>query len=280
MGYSSIAIYGMGRFGRALAGALPEGLLVRTGGRSVAPTGFEADYAQGVAAFLKDLPGSLIVLSVPDDALESVAKEFAALPGARAHDFVHTSGARGAEAIQELADSNLGVFHILQSFPPEGGAELVAGSYVTVAGDQILVDGLVDLAEALQLHVVKQPDPFGRAAYHAAAVLASNSLVALLDIGRELLEQSGIPADESAKMLVPLVRGTLANVQSQGLYEGLTGPVVRGDAGTIERHLGVLKGKPRQAYVAMMLAVADTAEGSGRTPDDKLKRIRDLLNQG
>lgn len=277
MAIPPVAIYGMGRFGRALAGALPKGLLVRTGGRSPAPAGFEQNYVQGVAAFMQGLGGSLVFLSVPDDALESVAAEFAAQPDAVSHDYVHTSGARGTEAIQALDHSNIGVFHILQSFPAEGGATKIPGSYVTVAGDFALVNGLKELADALNLIVVEQPDPFDHAAYHAAAVLASNALVALLDAGRELLEQAGIPAAEAAKMLLPLARGTLENVQAQGLEVALTGPVARGDVGTVRRHLAVLTGRARTTYIAMMLAAVDTAERAGRTPAGRLEEIRELL---
>ncbi|MCA8935509.1 MAG: DUF2520 domain-containing protein [Planctomycetes bacterium] len=279
MAIPSIAIYGMGRFGRALAGALPEGVLVRTGGRSRAPHGYEDLHAQGPAAFMHDLKAELVILSVPDDALETVAAELAAQPGAVGRFYVHTSGARGADAIIALADSDIGVFHILQSFPLEGGSALIPGSYATVAGEPKLVGVLRELAEVLKLTVLEQPDPFDHAAYHAAAVLASNALIALLDTGCQLLMQAGIPAAQAEKMLIPLAQGTLQNAQSQGLLDALTGPVARGDVGTIQQHLSILTGESRQAYIAMMLSVADTAARSGRTPSDKLSEIRRLLTQ-
>jgi predicted short-subunit dehydrogenase-like oxidoreductase (DUF2520 family) len=274
-----VAIYGMGRFGRALAGALPAGVLARTGGRSPAPPGWDDGYVRGVAGFLEGLTAQVVFLAVPDDALVAVAQEFAALPAAKNHDYVHASGVRGAEAIGALGDSEIGVFHILQSFPAEDGAARIPGSYVTIAGDVRLAGRLKELAATLGLTPVMQPDPFDHVAYHAAAVLASNALIGLLDAGRELLVQAGLDPEAAGRMLIPLSRGTLANAERVGVKEALTGPVVRGDTGTIQRHLDVLTGDARRTYVAMMLAVCDTAERAGRTPPEKLAEIRELLRK-
>lgn len=277
----NVAIYGMGRFGRALASALPAGALLRTGGRS-RPAVPDARYRQGAEAFLQGLPpGSLVVLSVPDDALETVANEFAALPGAGALLFVHTSGARGPEAIERLAGAGAqtGVFHLLQSFPSEGGHELIRGSCGAVAGGPEIRAVLHTLAGALGVTLLELSDQ-QRVPYHAAAVLASNALVALLDAGAEMLRQAGIPAEHAGRMLTPLARGTLHNAEKLGPQAALTGPVVRGDVGTIRRHLAVLSGDARRLYIAVMLAACDTAERSGRTPADKLAEIRALLGEG
>jgi predicted short-subunit dehydrogenase-like oxidoreductase (DUF2520 family) len=277
-----VAIYGMGRFGRALVGALaargqPP---LRTGGRS-RPAADDGVYRQGAEAFLDGLmPGTLVVLSVPDDALETVANEFAAIPGAAGLLFVHTSGARGPEVLEPLAGvgAQIGVFHLLQSFPPEHGHTLIRGSYGAVAGGPELRAALHTLADALGVTLLELSEQ-QRVPYHAAAVLASNALAALLDAGGELLAQAGIAPEHAQRMLIPLARGTLQNAETLGPRAALTGPVVRGDVGTIRRHLGVLGGEVRSLYVAVMLAACDTAERSGRTPPDKLAEIRALLNQ-
>jgi predicted short-subunit dehydrogenase-like oxidoreductase (DUF2520 family) len=267
-----IAVYGMGRFGRAFAAALDVRKLplVRVGGRGEAPHGWETLYARSVPAFLRGLePGTLVVLSVPDDALPSVAAEFA---GSECR-FVHTSGSQGPEAIAPLKG---GVFHILQSFPPEGGEALIPGSYGAIAGPDLPV--LRELAAALEITAIELTDA-QRVPYHAAAVLASNAMVALLDAGRAILEQAGIAPGHAGKMLIPLARGALANAQTIGFEQALTGPVVRGDVGTIERHLKILTGANRRAYVSAMLAAADMAQRSGRTDAAKLAKIRKLLEK-
>lgn len=279
-----IAIYGMGRFGRALAGALAARgrAPVRTGGRSAPPPGRDTSYRCGAAAFLQGLSaGTLVVLSVPDDALETVANEFAALPGAGAMHYAHSSGVRGPEVLEPLASAGAqtGVFHLLQSFPPEGGRELIPGSFGTVAGGPELRAVLLQLAAGLGVTAIELSAD-QRVAYHVAAVLASNALVALLDTGAGLLTQAGISVEHAGKMLIPLARGTLRNAEALGLHAALTGPVVRGDVGTIRRHLQMLGGEARRLYIAAMLAAADTAERSGRTPATKLAEIRRLLAEG
>jgi predicted short-subunit dehydrogenase-like oxidoreductase (DUF2520 family) len=270
-----IAIYGMGRFGRALASALDRRKLplVRVGGRSAAPEGWQTLYARGPEAFLRGLKaGTLVVIAVPDDALPTVARQLADADGLL---FAHTSGARGPEAILPLQG---GVFHILQSFPPTGGEALIPGSYGAVAGEPGLIATLHELATALEITVIELTEA-QRVPYHAAAVLAGNAVVSLLDVGRGILEAAGIPAEHAQRMLIPLARGALQNAQALGAEKALTGPVVRGDVGTIERHLKVLTGANRRAYVSAMLTVADLAERSGRTDPGKLKAIRELLNQ-
>lgn len=263
-----VAIYGMGRFGRALAGALPDGVLARTGGRATAH-----------AAFLDGLkPGTLVMLSVPDDAIAPVASAFAEVEGVSEFSFVHPSGVSGAELLQPLTDMGAlaGVFHILQSFPPTSGHARVAGSYAAISGEPPMQEKLKQLATAIGCIYFELKDD-QRVAYHAAAVLASNALIGLLDAGRELLVQAGIDSGIAGKLLIPLARGTLANAEAVGAQQALTGPVMRGDTGTIKRHLGVLSGDVRRSYVATMLAACDTAERAGHTPADKLAAIRKLL---
>jgi len=72
--------------------------------------------------------------------------------------------------------------------------------------------------------------------YHAAAVVASNYLVTLLAVSTQLLEGSGIAPEATLKVLLPLVRGTLNNIEKRGVAEALTGPIARGDTGTVESH--------------------------------------------
>jgi predicted short-subunit dehydrogenase-like oxidoreductase (DUF2520 family) len=278
MAIPQIAIYGMGRFGRAFAAALDARRLplVRVGGRSPAPECWQTRYARGPEAFTRGLkPGTLIVIAVPDDSLSGVARELAAQPGARECLFAHSSGVRGPEAILPLTG---GVFHILQSFPPSGGEALIPGSYGTIAGDAKLLDFLRALATALEITVIELTEA-QRVPYHVAAVLAGNATVSLLDVGRGILEESGIAPEHAQRMLVPLARGALQNAQALGFEQALTGPVVRGDTGTIRRHLEALTGPHRRAYVSAMQAVADLAERSGRTDPVKLQAIRELLAQ-
>jgi predicted short-subunit dehydrogenase-like oxidoreductase (DUF2520 family) len=82
--------------------------------------------------------------------------------------------------------------------------------------------------------------PGGKAAYHAALSVASNYLVTLTDIARQLARQGGVDEALLSALLGPLMRGSLANALSMGTQQALTGPIVRGDAATVARHLAVL----------------------------------------
>lgn len=277
-----VAIFGMGRFGRALAARLDDcgDSLVRLGGRGSAHRDgcplvrLPEDFLRGLKR------GTLIVISVRDDALTAVAAEFAALADAAEYRYVHTSGVSGLHALEPLAQAGAqtGVFHILQSLPPDSGAERIAGSYAAIAGPDALQDDLRRLAEHIGVNAVVL-DESQWPAYHAAAVLASNALLGLLNTGREILAKAGLPEGDAEKMLLPLVQGTLSNAREHGLEAALTGPVVRGDVGTIKRHLETLQGDNRAAYIAVIQAVAALAESSGRTPAEKLQAIRDLIDR-
>jgi predicted short-subunit dehydrogenase-like oxidoreductase (DUF2520 family) len=280
MALKHVAIFGMGRFGRALASELARvGVATRMGGRGRAPGGDDVRQFRTPAEFLDGLaPGALIVMSVRDDAIAEVAAQFAALPGAAQHMFVHNSGASGLGVVKALADKGVpaGVFHILQSLPPEQRGGRIAGSYAAIAGPQGLIAVLRELAARVQVTPVELSE--GQwAAYHAAAVLASNALLGLLETGRGILKDAGISPEQAGKMLIPLVEGTLKNAQEFDLPMALTGPVVRGDVGTIKRHLDVLQGDARDTYKAVMRAVIGLAERAGRTPPGKLDEIRKLL---
>jgi predicted short-subunit dehydrogenase-like oxidoreductase (DUF2520 family) len=77
----------------------------------------------------------------------------------------------------------------------------------------------------------------GKTLYHAAAVMACNYLVALEDAALELAEAAGIARDEALEALLPLVKGTLSNLEKVGIPDCLTGPIARGDAETVRQHL-------------------------------------------
>jgi predicted short-subunit dehydrogenase-like oxidoreductase (DUF2520 family) len=274
-----VAIFGMGRFGRALASALAQrgNPPVRIGGRGK-PHAEGMELVVDTGAFLHALPReTLIILSVRDDSLPEVASAFAVLPTVRDYAFAHTSGASGLAAIKPLTETGArtGVFHILQSLPTEKGERRIGGSYSAIAGTDVL-SKLSELAVLLNTTPITLHE-HQWATYHAAAVMASNALLGLLDTGREMLEGIDIPPDAAEQMLLPLVQGTLDNAREYGLALALTGPVVRGDAGTIKRHLEVLPEEMRETYSAVIQAVIRLAQRSRRTPQPKLDEIKRLL---
>jgi len=272
-----IAIYGAGRFGRALYDAcLNASLTVRIGGR-VWTSSDSKEPRVGAEGLLDGLPpGSLVVLAVPDDTLAQVVASFAASAAAKDMSYVHPAAAVSAEVLKPLADlgARTGVFHILQSFPQQGGSVNFAGSYAALSGQPGLLDTLRALCERLELKSFILLDE-QRVAYHAAASLASNALTGLLDVGQQILVDAGIEHEAAESMLLPLVRGTLDNIEALGARAALTGPIARGDVGTVRKHLSALTGANRQAYVAVARAVLTLAERSDAGGVDEIRELLD-----
>ncbi|MBM4437923.1 MAG: DUF2520 domain-containing protein, partial [Actinobacteria bacterium] len=120
-----------------------------------------------------------------------------------------------------------------------------------------------------------------RALYHAAAVTASNSVVALLEVAAALWQSAGLERAEALAALLPLTRSALAAVETLGTAQGLTGPVVRGDATTVARHLDALRtlsSEAIQLYADLAQATLTLAVRSGRLEAGPAETLRALLN--
>jgi len=223
---------------------------------------------------------TVVFLTVPDSAVSGVAAKLAAR-GAAIPDtvaFVHASGALELGALASLRERHsVGSFHPLRSFPEPGPPEAFRGIVIAVdASRASLGRVLARLARDLGAKP-RRVDDRQRALYHAAAVFASNYVVALLGEAVGLLEQSGWSVQEATRGLMPLAEGALANVRKRGPVAALTGPIRRGDAETIRRHLVALAeldarsgrrtGPPRVDLYRMLGQVAlEIAQQAGLEP--------------
>ncbi|MGA9371593.1 MAG: DUF2520 domain-containing protein [Solirubrobacterales bacterium] len=175
-----------------------------------------------------------VLLCVPDDAiLEACAWIAASAPPLVGH----VSGASTLDVLAPARERGASTFslHPLQSFAD--GATAVAGTSAAIAGaDQAGLSFARSLGEALGMRPFEVPEE-SRAAYHAAAAIASNLLVALEESAAELVERLGI--EDARELLAPLVMRTAANWAELG-PAALTGPIARGDRATIERHRAAL----------------------------------------
>jgi predicted short-subunit dehydrogenase-like oxidoreductase (DUF2520 family) len=283
------AIFGAGRFGRALYGALahagarPGALGVRAG---AAPTReqrtLRANIRLGAGDFLEALkPGTLVFVCVQDRNLYHAAEELAAAPGAGRHSYCHPCATKGPHALEALSrvGAQVGAFHLLQSFGPTPFAwQRIEGCFCAIEASGRLKRELWALARAIRAH------PFEirgsqRAAYHAAAVLASNALVTLLDAGERILRHARFANALARRMLAPLVRGALESVSLLGPEQALTGPVVRGDAETVKAHLLALTRQEGELYRALMRATLDLAMRSGRLKPENAEALHALLHE-
>lgn len=117
-----------------------------------------------------------------------------------------------------------------------------------------------------------------KAKYHCAASILSNDVLALLDFGLELLEQCGFTAEEARTSAAALVRGNVENILENGTLASMTGPILRGDAATVEKHLQVLSGSDREIYRLLGNRLLELAKK--RRPQTDYESVERLLDAG
>jgi len=181
----------------------------------------------------------LLIVAVPDDAVAAVAADLRLYSG---QAIVHTSGVLGADALAPAlaAGTQAGSFHPLVAFADvERAVEALHGATIAVEALRPLEGLLVEMAESIGGVPVALP-PGSKPAYHAAAVLAAAGLVALLDAIAELGRAAGLDEAHALAVYGPLLQGTLDNARSLGIAAALTGPMTRGDVGTLEAHAAAL----------------------------------------
>jgi predicted short-subunit dehydrogenase-like oxidoreductase (DUF2520 family) len=214
-----------------------------------------------------------ILIAVPDDALESIAALLAEAGMPHTGLAIHTSGARGPEALRAI--ENLGVscaaMHPLQTVTtPQQGLSALPGSSFGISGSgQASSDKAV--AWALEIVALLEGKPLMidaalRPIYHAAAVMASNYIVALIDSAVILMGEAGVEPEQALRALAPLIRASTENTLEAGPAHALTGPIQRGDAGTVLAHLQALANVPeavRELYRRAGLHAAEIAERKG-----------------
>jgi len=229
------------------------------------------------AALLDEV--ELVFLAVPDDVIEQLAGQLR-LYGGQA--LVHTSGALGVEVLEpaRAAGTQLGTFHPLIAFADtERAIAAFQGATIAVEGDDQLVAHLADMAEALGATAVRLA-PGSKAAYHAAAVLSAGGFVALLDAIAELGRAAGLDEPGALAVYGGLIEQTLGNARALGIRAALTGPMTRGDVGTLERHLEAMR-RLAPGAVALYVAAAEReivlAETRGSLAPEAAESMRRIL---
>ena len=220
-----------------------------------------------------------ILIAVTDDAIPSVAVELAE-SGLTGAIVLHTSGAAGPDALSVLRDAgnSVGVLHPLQTVPSaERGVETLPGATYAFAGDAPATEWARRLISRLEGKAL-EIDPRYWPHYHSAAVMACNYQVTLMDSALELMEKAGIARPVALDALGPILRATTENILQAGPERALTGPIVRGDAGTLRGHLAALESampETRNLYIAAGLRTLPIAARAGLAQQtaEKLARV-------
>ena len=221
----------------------------------------------------------LIIVAVPDDAIAAVAGSVRMYSG---QAMIHTSGALGPEVLAAAmaAGTQVGAFHPLVAFADtERAVEALKGATIAIEGDDQLAGLLAEMAEAIGAQPVRLA-PGSKAAYHAAAVLAAGGFIALLDAIAELGRVAGLDESGSLAIYGPLIEQTLGNARALGIRDALTGPITRGDRGTLESHLAALRDHAPDVlplYRAAAEREIALAEARGALTPDAAEGLRSSL---
>ena len=278
------ALIGAGRVGTAVTE-----FLRRSGHEITGVSSRRAESAERAATRLEtrtfdhksELPAAdVLLLGVPGEAIGQVVSLLipSLVPGVVV---VHFAGALGIDPLAEAGVAGAGVaaLHPVQTFPDvERGIERLPGSAWGVTASPEIepwATGLIaaDL-EGLPVIVPEEARPV----WHAASVSTSNGIASLLAAGEAMLAAIGIDAPH--RVLGPLAAGTVANAGERGAAESLTGPVVRGEQGTIASHLDALTDtSPHLAedYARIARVIVDAATRAHRIEEEEAERMLEML---
>jgi predicted short-subunit dehydrogenase-like oxidoreductase (DUF2520 family) len=283
---SSIGVIGAGRVGAVLAAALRS-----AGHRIVAVAGETAGSRTRAETILPGVPVAkptavarscdVLLLTVPDDALDNVVRMLVASGAIRSGQLViHSSGRHGMAVLQPALDVGArGIaMHPAMTFT---GTELDLDHLSGCAWGVTCGEGQRRLAEDLIRDLEGRPvwvEESNRATYHAALAHGANHLVTLVSQAMDLLRDAG--STDPAATLRPLLTAALDNVLEYG-DAALTGPIVRGDVQTVVEHLRSLADSPPstlESYVAMARATASHAVIDGRLEPRRAAQLIEVLD--
>lgn len=286
----SIAIIGMGKVGTAV------GVLLRSAGyeivavasRSAASAENGVKYTGGeIFTSVADAASQAecVFVTTGDDAIASVCEKISKEGGVRAgKKIVHMSGAGGLDLLESArrAGAHVASIHPIQSFADvEGALKNIPGTTFGVTADDEIKDWAVQIVRDLggASFFVSDVD---RPLYHAAACMASNYLVTLMYMVESVYETVGLSREEAIKSFWPLVTGTIRNIEAHGTVQSLTGPISRGDVGTVEKHIETFRDRLPEfldMYRIMGAFAADIGLEKKTLTRERAKEIKSLLKK-
>lgn len=283
-----VGILGAGAVGTALAVGLAEAGYNVTG-----ITSRDAEQARSLAAriggamhtrhagLLVDV-ADIVFLTVPDDVIGSVAESVPWRSGMAA---VHCSGGTPVSVLECAGEYGavIGGFHPLYTFPRNAKrpTTLENVTFAIESPSPALHHQLRDMAHALHGHAIDVNEK-SRALYHISGVIASNYLVAIVAEAASIWAQFGYNQSQALQALLPLIRGTVGNIERDGAAAALTGPIVRGDLGTVQAHLEQLQATLPSVvplYAALAQATAKFAVDAQRLDGTRGAEILALVGE-
>ncbi|BAU29181.1 putative short-subunit dehydrogenase-like oxidoreductase (DUF2520 family) [Aneurinibacillus soli] len=286
-----IGIVGAGRLGSAFGlyatrrGAEEVGYYSRTQASTVAAASLVGDVGRvytDVASLIRE--SDWIVLTVPDDEIPEVVQKLAEEGDVEGKLVFHMSGAASSEVLLPMKQigAHTASLHPLQSFADGcSGADKLETTVFGIEGEVAAVSVLEEWLTAAKNRyfiITATQKPL----YHAAAAVVSNGLTGVVDFALHLMAAAGIEEKTALSALLPLIEGTVQNIQEKGVAEALTGPIARGDIGTIVRHTEAIAGQAPQLLenyqMLGRLTLATACQSQLRDPK-RIARLQELLSE-
>ncbi|MFH1639386.1 MAG: DUF2520 domain-containing protein [Chloroflexota bacterium] len=224
----------------------------------------------------------LVFITTPDDVIDQVVSSIKWHSG---QSVVHCSGALSTDvlATAEAQGAKTGAFHPLQTFAGiKQAIDNLPGSTFALEAREPLLGTLKEMTAALEGSFIEL-GPGDKVLYHAAAVMACNYMVTLVKLATDLWQTFNVPGEQATQALMPLLRGTLHNIDTVGIPQCLTGPIARGDIGTIKKHLAALeKGAPSlvATYRELGLKTIPIALAKGRISQNQAEALEATFKEG
>ncbi len=220
----------------------------------------------------------VIAVTTQDRAIKDVAAAIAEkAEGLKGKLFFHTSGAHPASLLKPLdtKGARLGALHPLQTFPDiDSAIKVLPATYIFIEGEEDSIDTLRTIGRAIGFDAVSIEGK-DKVLYHLSAVFVCNLLCAVLYAGEKIMERIGIEFEP----FLPIIKATLANVESKGPLMSLTGPVIRGDVETVVSHLEAMKDMElhEKAYKALSLVALEMAKERQTLSEEAIEKLRQVL---
>jgi len=215
----------------------------------------------------------ILFISTPDDTIAEIAERIAPqIKSSRNFYAGHFSGSIPSSVLRPLKNKGCRIEETINTF---------AGTYICVEGDKEAVNLFSRLATEIggnpfSISTDKKP------LYHAAAVIACNYLVTLVNEAQRLLQEIGINKENAAKMLLPLIKATVKNIETVGIPEALTGPIARGDVATVLNHIENIKEKTPEflaLYAILGLKAIEVSRAKRDITDETAKNMTQLFQK-
>ena len=226
--------------------------------------------------------GDLVFITVPDEAIPDVTERLARNNwDLRNIGVVHCSGNEPAELLQALHQNGAltAAFHPLQTFNSSSLPDVFQNIYVSLQGDEELTETLEHIVHRLgarPLHLTSQSKSY----LHAAAVVASNYIVTLMDLAGDIAALGNIDHTKARRALFPLLKTTAENTTAENLSDILSGPIARGDVETVKTHISLLEQDQRilSLYKRLGQETVRLARQKGTLTADKVKELQNMLS--